>query len=165
MKELPFKPFINMFDKKIDFYLSTPGFAKYKQIFWNNKCKYNFNNEKYNVAVHIRRYCMPVDIGCGRHEVNIEYYKIIMDKIRIKHKNALFHIYSVGDVEYFNPIKNVDVVLHINENISTTFIQMVSANGLVTSRSSLSYVSALLSDGDIYYIPFWHPPKKDWIIC
>lgn len=163
-RELPFKPFLDMFDKKLDYYLSTSAFQRYKQIFWSNKTKHNFNNGKYNVAVHIRRYCMPVDIGCGRREVPVEYFANIINTIRNAKPNALFHIYSVGDVEYFKPLMNHDIVLHINENITTTFVQMVSADGLVTSRSSMSYVAGLLSDGHVYYIPFWHPPKSNWYV-
>ena len=40
---------------------------------------------------------------------------------------------------------------------------MVSAEILVTSPSSLSYIAALISDGEIYYKKFWHNPRKNWI--
>ena len=55
-----------------------------------------------------------------------------------------------------------DTTLHINEDITTTFTGMVASNILITSRSSLSYLAGLLTDGVVYYQPFWHPPKKDW---
>ena len=42
---------------------------------------------------------------------------------------------------------------------------MVSSRILIISKSSLSYVAALISDGEIYYKRFWHNPRKDWIIC
>ena len=42
---------------------------------------------------------------------------------------------------------------------------LVSAEILVTSASSLSYTSALLSYGEIYYKQFWHPHSKEWINC
>jgi len=165
LRELKFNWLINRVDSKFDYYLSTPAFQKYKSIFWQNKTKHNYNNNKFNVAVHIRRYCMTVDIDCKRQTIPLLYFVNIMNVIRRKYANAQFHIYSVGDIEYFNPILRDDVQLHINENISTTFIQMVSADALITSRSSLSHVAAMLSDGEIYYIPFWHPPRKHWIIA
>lgn len=34
------------------------------------------------------------------------------------------------------------------------------ADILIISPSSLSYVAALISDGEIYYKPFWHKPRK-----
>jgi hypothetical protein len=165
LHELPFNKLINIVDRKIDYYLSTPAFKRYKNIFWQNKIKHDFNNNnKFNVAVHVRRYCMAVDNGCERQTIPIWYFANIMNKIRQKYSNAQFHIYSVGDIEYFNPLLNEDVELHINENISATFIQMVSADAIITSRSSLSHVAGMLSDGEVYYIPFWHPPRKEWII-
>jgi hypothetical protein len=165
LRQLKFNWLINLIDSKFDYYLSTPSFQKYKNIFWQNKTKHNNNNNnKFNVAVHIRRYCMTVDIDCKRQTIPLSYFVKIMNTIRTKYANAQFHIYSVGDIEYFNPILGDDVELHINENISTTFTQMVSADALITSRSSLSHVAAMLSDGEIYYIPFWHPPRKEWII-
>ena len=164
LRVLPFNQLINIIDGKFDYYLSTPAFKKYKTVFWQNKIKHNFNNNNFNVAVHIRRYCMTVDNGCKRQSIPLSYIANIMNQIRKKYANVRFHIYSVGDIEHFNPLLNPDVELHINENISTTFIQMVSADALITSRSSLSHVAAMLSDGEVYYIPFWHPPRKDWII-
>jgi len=38
--------------------------------------------------------------------------------------------------------------------------QLVSADAIITSRSSLSHVAGMFSDGEVYYIPFWHPPRR-----
>ena len=57
-----------------------------------------------------------------------------------------------------------DVILYLNTDIESSFQGMVSANILVTSRSSFSYMAALLNDGEVWYQPFWHPPLKNWII-
>ena len=46
-----------------------------------------------------------------------------------------------------------------------TFIGLVAADILITSRSSFSYSAAIISDGEIYYQQFWHPPGDKWIIC
>jgi hypothetical protein len=54
---------------------------------------------------------------------------------------------------------------HLNENMFDTFTGLVAADILVTSRSSFSYTAAILSDGIIYYQPFWHPPGEKWIRC
>ena len=56
-------------------------------------------------------------------------------------------------------------MLHLNDDVDNSFIGMVAADILVTSPSSLSYVAALISDGEIWYKPFWHPPLKHWIIA
>ena len=90
-----------------------------------------------------------------------------MNVIREKYKDKeiLFHIYSQGNLLNFRDFANSDVYFHINDDIIDNFICMVSADILVISPSSLSYVAALISDGEIYYKKFWHNSKKDWILC
>jgi hypothetical protein len=39
---------------------------------------------------------------------------------------------------------------------------MVLADILVTGASSFSYTAGLLSEGIVYYIPFWHAPLPHW---
>ena len=56
-----------------------------------------------------------------------------------------------------------DIILHLNESVEDTFTAMVLADILVTSRSSFSYTAAILSEGIVYYMPFWHPPLPGWI--
>lgn len=50
----------------------------------------------------------------------------------------------------------------------TSFLHLVYANLLITSKSSFSYKPALLNNG-IKICPrnFWHgyPDSKDWILC
>jgi hypothetical protein len=165
MLELPFN-FIKIFNQNINKYLCSQALSNFKNNFWKNKNKNVFNNGKKNVAVHIRRYCTIFDIGYNRPNIPLEYYLNIMNIIRKKHNNdLLFHIYSLGSEENFKKLENSDVILHINENISKTFTELVAADFLIMSASSLSYVAAFLSDGEIYYLPFWHPPKNDWIVC
>ena len=65
----------------------------------------------------------------------------------------------------FKDITNSDVYFYLNHDIIESFIGMVSADILVVSPSSLSYVAALISNGEIYYKKFWHNPRKNWIIC
>jgi hypothetical protein len=165
MVELPFNNLIKIFDRNTDFFLSCLALTKLKNVFWQNKNKNVYNTGKTNIAVHIRRYCTSFDIGCSRQDVPLVQYLNIMNSIRAKYKNnLLFHIYSIGDSEYFKELENHDVILHINENISKTFTELVGADILVTSRSSFSYVAAILSDAIVYYKEFWHPPSKKWIL-
>ena len=42
---------------------------------------------------------------------------------------------------------------------------MATSDALVMSRSSYSYVAALLNaKAIVVYCPFWHSPLKDWVI-
>lgn len=154
------------FDNNIDIICNGPHLSFIKKIFWENKDKCVFKNDKTNIALHVRR---P-----NQHDNRIEgantpdaYYLNIMDNIRTKYNNnnLLFHIYSQGDDSNFEIYKGSDVQLHLNEDICSTFIDLVGADILVTSASSLSYIAAIISDGEIYYKSFWHKPRKEWTVC
>lgn len=150
----------------INNYINKETTKKYKEIFWNNKNKNFFNNNKFNIAIHIRR-PNPHDNRIEGARTPFEYYLNIIKNIKEIYCNhdLEFHIYSQGNINDFESLKNNDIVFHINEDQFTTFTGLVAANILVTSASSFSYTAALITDGIVYYLPFWHPPLKDWIIC
>jgi hypothetical protein len=53
---------------------------------------------------------------------------------------------------------------YVNTDPIDALSRMATANILITSRSSFSYVAAALNPrGVVLYHPFWHPPKRDWI--
>jgi len=162
---------IHKFEANINFYLESNSLKKIKDFFWKNKSRDFFKNKKFNVAVHIRRPNLHDDRIEGANEA-LEYYFNIIDTIRNKYanteKDVLFHIYSQNELcDYDNIVDNniTDIQFHLNESIPDTFIGMVAAEALVTSASSFSYTAALLSDGEIYYKPFWCCPKNTWIVC
>ena len=156
------------FEQNIDACCESEHMKFIKECFWKNKKKPYFNNDKLNIAVHIRR-ANPHDKGAAGERVSTpnSYYINIMNTIREKYKDKdlLFHIYSQGNISDFDEIAKKDVCFYLNHDIIESFMGMVSAEILVTSPSCLSYVAALISDGEIYYKKFWHNPRKNWIIC
>jgi hypothetical protein len=156
------------FEKNIDACCESEHMKFIKECFWENKQKPYFNNGKLNVAVHIRRENIhDKGLAGDRASTPNSYYLHIMNCIRNKYTNKeiLFHIYSQGNILNFKEIVNSDVCFYLNHDITDSFIGMVSADILITSPSCLSYVAALISDGEIYYKKFWHNPRKNWIIC
>lgn len=156
------------FDNNIDLCCENNKDMKFiKDCFWANKERKFLDNGKFNVAVHIRRE-NHIDNGLAGERATTpnSYYLKIMNYIRETHteKDILFHIYSQGDINDFSDLDNIDVLFYINYDMFKTFIEFVSADILVISPSSFSYVAALISDGKIYYKNFWHNPKKNWII-
>lgn len=151
------------FENNIDNNINSNHMKFIKNCFWENKNKNVFNNNKINIAVHIRRGDVSDIINKERYLPDKYYLNIINIIInKYKDKQLLFHIYSEGKIEDFEIYKNADTKLHINEDICKTFIQLVAADILVMSKSSFSYVAALLSDGEVYYKKFWHKPRKGW---
>ena len=154
------------FEKNIDSCCESEHMEFIKKCFWENKKKKWFNNDKLNVAVHIRRE-NPIDKGMAGERATTpnSYYLNLINHIRSKYadKNVQFHIYSQGNQSNFKEFENEDTILYLDHDLIESFFGMVSADILIMSPSSLSYVAGLISDGEIYYKPFWHAPKKSWI--
>jgi hypothetical protein len=166
-----FKQVYSELRKNISIYATPERLKELRNAFWKNKNKNFFNNNKFNVAVHIRR----PNSHDNRTKVSTTpdlYYLNIIKSIRSEHKDKdlQFHIYSQGDLNNFEIYKGKtdsndkkdDTCLHINEEIVSTFIAMVSADILVTSQISFSYSAALLNENIIYYLKFWDPPLNHW---
>lgn len=154
--------FINFFESNLNKCVSSESLKKIKKIFKENKIN-PFDKNYFNIAIHVRRPNSHDNRLQGADVPDCLFLEII-EKLRIKYKNALFHIYSQGNYENFLIFENNDTILHIDEELEDTFTDMVFSDLLVLSPSSLSYVAGILNDGIVYYIPFWHPPLPGWNI-
>ncbi len=145
--------------------------AKFRQ-----KEKLFYSKDFLNIAIHIRR----GDIGNSNKNKNINlqmrwqnesYFinvlKNVVNTIRTIKPIAIF-LFSQGDnknFQNFNQFYNLTFCLNLSDQDS--FVHMVYADILITSKSSFSYKPALLSNG-IKLVPqnFWHgyPNSNDWII-
>lgn len=156
-------PFL-FFEANIDYAYYSKPMQKIKSLFWQNKDKNFFKNNKFNIAVHVRR---PNCHDCYVHGTDIpdNYYLKTIDRLRNRYldKGLEFHIYSQGHKENFKCYESPDTKLHINEDLSTSFIGMAAANVLVTSASTFSYTAGLINEGHIYYTDFIHPKLPHWI--
>ena len=69
----------------------------------------------------------------------------------------------MNDLGDFGAIPNLEP--YVNIQPVETLRRMASADALIMSRSSFSYVAAILSQNCIVaYYPFWHFAMKDWLI-
>ena len=141
--------------------LRSDSFKKIKNVFHQNK-KPVFYDDTINVAVHIRKQNDHDNHILGVHSE--DYFLHMIEHIKnIYDDEVFFHIFSQGDESNFSNFKKNNIILHLNESIESTFYSMVTAQILVMSKSSLSYTAAMLSDGIIYYLPFWHKPSSSWL--
>lgn len=127
------------------------------------------------VAVHIRRGDVGISSfghsSISRYTNNTQVLasmQLVERDIRANNKSqdAIFHIYSEGKPEAFADLVraygNARVFLHLGGDIKVSFHDMVSADVLIMAKSSFSYAAALLSEGIIYYQPFWHQGLSAW---
>lgn len=160
----------NFVDENIDNCCENEHMEFIKKCFWEKKEKDFFKNRKINIAIHIRRYDNAYDNGNSELRITPpnDYYLNVMNHIRKKYSNneLNFHVYSQGSISNFKELIDKDVIFYLDHDIIDTFIGMVAAEILVISPSSFSYVAGLMNDGEIYYTPFWHSARKNWInIC
>jgi hypothetical protein len=70
---------------------------------------------------------------------------------------------AMSQLEDFSVLPNL--VPFLNGDPIETLRGMATADALILSRSSFSYVAAILNaNGIIVYHPFWHRSLKDWVI-
>lgn len=138
-----------------------------------DKLIYSKNN--YNIAIHVRRGDIMSDLnnpGLSMRYLSNDYFEKVLSQVVNSIKvNKPIHIYffSQGipsDYPEFSKFENLHWCLDMNAQDS--FLHLVYADILITSKSSFSYKPALLSNG-IKICPklFWHgyPNANDWILC
>jgi hypothetical protein len=77
-------------------------------------------------------------------------------------KNMTYHP-GMSHLEDFDTVPNLKS--YINTDPIETLRRMATADALIMSRSSFSYVAALLSQNcSVIYYPFWHSAMKEWLI-
>lgn len=134
---------------------------------------YDYDN--YNIAIHIRRGDImtdPTNLNLTmRFLANGYYEKVLANVLKRIETEKPIHIwlFSQGireDYREFEKFPNLHWCLDMNPQDS--FLHMVFADLLITSKSSFSYKSALISNG-IKVCPkeFWHsyPDTSDWILA
>lgn len=154
---------IRFFESNLLACANSKALNKIKRVFRQNKNRANYlKNDRFNIVIHLRR-SNPHDHRHYAPEMLGEALNII-NKLRVLYadKKPLLHLHSQGKVEDFKAFNASDIILHLNDSVENSFTSMVLADVLVTSVSSYSYTAALLSEGTIYYMPFWHPPLPRW---
>lgn len=130
----------------------------------------------FNIAIHVRR----GDIVAGQTNGNsnlqfrwqdADYFGMVLDQVLTvvrTSKPIAIHLFSQGaraDFPEFEKYPNLNWCLDWGPQES--FVHMVAADLLITSKSSFSYKPALLSRG-IKVCPrnFWHnyPQASDWVL-
>lgn len=136
-----------------------------------------FSIDYYNIAIHVRR----GDIVAGQVNGNknllmrwqdSNYFENVLSLVLENIKQAKpikIYLFSQGKKEdFFNFEKFGSIQYCLEMDAHDSFLHMVNADLLITSKSSFSYKPALLSRG-IKICPrdFWHgyPDQPDWILA
>jgi hypothetical protein len=159
---------VDLYDK-----LRDDFFEKY---FLTEKPKLVFDEDKVNVAVHVRRPAYRAKQQEDR-KISDEYYISVMESIKEEAQNSdrecKFYIYSVSPKHYnfcrvdiYREYRNLDmdIELVIDGCPFSDMHHMMMSDVLVTSKSSFSYLPALFTGAKVFYHKFWHEPKSYWVV-
>ncbi|WP_397445419.1 hypothetical protein [Polaribacter sp. R77954] len=137
--------------------------------------KLQFDNTTYNIAIHVRR----GDIVEGQNKIEnhtmrwmtndyfINTLQNTLDYISTD-KKVCIYLFSQGKKEDFIEFEQFSNLTYcLDMGAIESFLHMVYADVLITSKSSFSYKPALLNKG-LKIVPkdFWHgyPKSNDWIM-
>ena len=119
---------------------------------------------EYDIAIHIRRGDVsPVGRYSERYTPN-EKYLTLIKFFQKEYPGHSICIYSLGEPRDFSDLQLPGVVFNLNGSVTEAFHGMVCAKMLVTAIGTFSYTAALLSEGAIFYLPFFHHPLKHWTV-
>jgi hypothetical protein len=136
-----------------------------------------FDPSNFNIAIHVRR--GDITIGQLNKHPNLiirwqenDYFINVLTKVLeniTTDKKIQIYLFSQGKKEDFQEFHKFDNITYcLDMNAQDSFMHMVFADLLITSKSSFSYKPALLSNG-IKICPknFWHsyPQRVDWILA
>jgi len=141
-----------------------PGFRQAYDAAPENK-KSLFETDGFKLAIHLRRgdvSAMPD--RCSSLDLAKIRIQTLQQTLKPQHSQIEILVISQGDPEEFTSLRSLGVRLALNANVFHSFHTMVTADALLTARSSFSYAAALLSKNHIVYEPFWHPPLPNWTI-
>ena len=152
----------NVISANMDYYVTDENLGRIKQMFWANKDRTNLfdNNGKTNVVIYI-----PEDTNTAYGPIYMKMIQILRDNqsTLIQNGDLLFHIYSRGSIDDFQSYNAEDIILHINEDIESTFIHMVAADIFILTNNLFCYSAALLSNGIVYNYSNENPSRNTWI--
>jgi hypothetical protein len=136
-----------------------------------------YSEEYFNIAIHVRRGDIVVGNSNGndnlkmRWQGNDYFTKVLTNVLKMvdTDKPLAIYLFSQGVESDFSDFLNFsNLTFCLDMGAQDSFLHMVMADLLITSKSSFSYKPALLNRG-IKVCPndFWHgyPKSEDWILA
>jgi hypothetical protein len=119
------------------------------------------------VAVHVRRGDVGISKNALRFTPNdtivrtIEYLRDILEDMGVK---AIFQVHSQGPASDFAELSRIGCELYLDTDAIWTMEKLVASDILIMSKSSFSYVAALINRGVKIYERTFNPPLSSWIV-
>ena len=124
------------------------------------------SSQKKNINIHIRRGDVSATKNNDRY-IDINNYISLTNTLKNKYNDYNIIIFTQinknnkNEFDIFNNDKFITI--RANDDLLTTFKNLINADVLVMSTSSFSYLAGLYNPNIIYYYNFWHKPLNNWI--
>ncbi len=138
-----------------------------------------YNNNNFNIAIHVRRTVIidnkeiiENDAAKSMRWLSNDYYekvlKQVVNNLKLNQPISIY-IFSTSKADEFNEFSKYGDIHFCNDmDEYSTFLHLIKADLLITSKSSFSYKPALVNDSfKICPRNFWHgyPSDKQWILA
>lgn len=155
--------------------------SEIKNKFYKNETRKNeilkYSKEYHNIAIHVRRGDIVIgqvnqDPGLLMRWQDNDYFVKVLRQVLAQTNNdkpIAIYLFSQGtkkDFPEFDEFPNINYCL--DWSAEESFLHLVYADVLITSKSSFSYKPALISNG-LKVVPngFWHgyPQNDTWLVA
>ena len=148
--------------RKDDVRIWTPDYVD----FLKSQVKYPpKKDDRFTIAVHIRRGevtpCRLENQGFERYLSNL-HFQMVIDKYY--QEGARVIIFSNEEsYEPWDDFRKKGYELELDGEITDAWKTFVTADLVILSRSSFSFIPAMVAKGKVIYTPYWHKPLRRWV--
>lgn len=123
-----------------------------------------YEEDVLNIAIHVRRGDVTKEMRPERFTSAKKLAKAIQEIENVLHSSDYkITLFCINEYEDLKELESNNVRLIHELDIFDVLDHLIHADVLVTSISTVSYISAIANEGIVIYDPFWHPPLRDWI--
>jgi hypothetical protein len=123
------------------------------------------NDHRYTIAVHIRRGdvtpCRRENQGYERYLSNL-HFQMVIDKYYQEGARVVI-ISQEKSFEAWDSFEEKGYELWLDTDVADAWKLMLTADLVILSRSSFSFIPGMASKGKVIYTPYWHKPLRRWI--
>jgi hypothetical protein len=123
-----------------------------------------FEPDLLNISIHIRRGDVTANRNNKRFTTTDKLVQIIRRiKSQLGDRNYCIYGFCVDYYDDFLKLESEGVKIIHDFDIFQVMNHLISSDLLVMSKSTISYISALLNEGIIIHEPFLYPPLDEWL--
>ena len=137
--------------------------AELRRVYTPDSVRQRQNADKC-IAFHLRRGDVSASVNAARY-TSCEELETDIVAVRRFYRGQMREVVVVTEPTADLSSLKIDDGFEVLDSLDPLIALHVltQAGVIVTGKSSFSYLAALISEGQVVYRTFWHPPMKDWM--